>query len=355
METILIVEDELNIRENLAELLESEGFNILEAEDGKEGYETASKKLPDLIISDIRMPNMDGFEMLQKLQNDSDTANIPLLFLSAKVEFSDIREGMLYGADDYITKPFKAQDVLKAVEVRLRKKRNHDNLLEKLRNSFIKNVPHELRTPLISIIGFSEIIENDLESLTETQLKEMAVRINKSGKRLHRRIEKMIQFGYLLAQEEIKDDSIKFEIDTEFNALLLEKIAKDYGREKDVKSLFENGTLKIESSNFELLLNELVENSIKFSEPGSIVHVVGKKNSKDYQITVKDKGKGINIKSFEEVDLFKKIDEDYMNREGLGIGLALAKRIVEISRGKIKIDSKVDSYTKIEINLPLAE
>jgi DNA-binding response OmpR family regulator len=347
METILIVEDELNIRENLAELLESEGFNILEAEDGKEGYETAQKKLPDLIISDIRMPNMDGFEMLQKLQNDSDTANIPLLFLSAKVEFSDIREGMLYGADDYITKPFKAQDVLKAVEVRLRKKRNHDNLLE--------NVPHELRTPLISIIGFSEIIENDLESLTETQLKEMAVRINKSGKRLHRRIEKMIQFGYLLAQEEIKDDSIKFEIDTEFNALLLEKIAKDYGREKDVKSLFENGTLKIESSNFELLLNELVENAIKFSEPGSIVHVVGKKNSKDYQITVKDKGKGINIKSFEEVDLFKKIDEDYMNREGLGIGLALAKRIVEISRGKIKIDSKKDSYTKIEINLPLAE
>ncbi len=99
----------------------------------------------------------------------------------------------------------------------------------------------------------------------------------------------------------------------------------------------------------------MVENSIKFSEPGSIVHVVGKKNSKDYQITVKDKGKGINIKSFEEVDLFKKIDEDYMNREGLGIGLALAKRIVEISRGKIKIDSKVDSYTKIEINLPLAE
>jgi CRP-like cAMP-binding protein/CheY-like chemotaxis protein len=119
--TILVIDDNTDIRENTAEILELAGYKTFTAENGKRGVELAVKEKPSVIICDIMMPELDGYGVLHLLRKNPDTQNIPFIFLTAKTERSDFRKGMEMGADDYITKPFEDIELLNAVEVRLRK------------------------------------------------------------------------------------------------------------------------------------------------------------------------------------------------------------------------------------------
>ncbi|MDX1942001.1 MAG: response regulator [Saprospiraceae bacterium] len=131
MKKILVIEDNLEVRENLAEILELSGYEVVAAEDGTEGVDLALNQQPDLIICDVMMPKLDGFGVLNILSKRAETADIPFIFLTAKAEKSDFRRGMNLGADDYITKPFYKDELLAVVEVRLRKS-------EQLRKRFDK-------------------------------------------------------------------------------------------------------------------------------------------------------------------------------------------------------------------------
>jgi CRP-like cAMP-binding protein len=122
MHSILIIEDNTEIRENTAEILELAGYKTFTAENGKVGVETALREKPDVIVCDIMMPILDGYGVLHLLNKNEDTKNIPFIFLSAKAERSDFRKGMEMGADDYISKPFEEIELLNAVEMRLKKK-----------------------------------------------------------------------------------------------------------------------------------------------------------------------------------------------------------------------------------------
>jgi CRP/FNR family transcriptional regulator, cyclic AMP receptor protein len=121
MKTILIIEDNEDIRENVAEILTLSDYNVLTAPNGKEGIETAQKQKPDLIICDIMMPGIDGYGVLHVLHKELQTQNIPFIFLTSKSERSDFRAAMELGADDYITKPFAGNELLNAIESRFRK------------------------------------------------------------------------------------------------------------------------------------------------------------------------------------------------------------------------------------------
>ena len=119
--TILVIEDNNDIRENTAEILDLAGYKTFTAENGKRGVEVAIKEKPSVIICDIMMPELDGYGVLHLLRKNPDTQNIPFIFLTAKTERGDFRKGMEMGADDYITKPFEDIELLNAVEVRLKK------------------------------------------------------------------------------------------------------------------------------------------------------------------------------------------------------------------------------------------
>lgn len=121
MKTILIIEDDAILRGNTAELLMLSDYEVLTASNGKTGVEKAKEHLPDLIICDIMMPEMDGYEVLETLANDESTRFIPFIFLSAKTKHKEVRKGMDMGADDYLTKPFEEEDLLNSVETRLSK------------------------------------------------------------------------------------------------------------------------------------------------------------------------------------------------------------------------------------------
>lgn len=121
MTRILVIEDDEQVRLPLIDLLEIKGFEVESAEDGRAGIQLARANPPDLIISDIMMPEVDGYSVLEAMQNDPETALIPFLFLSAKTNPSDIREGLGLGADDYLVKPYDANELLAAIRTRLEK------------------------------------------------------------------------------------------------------------------------------------------------------------------------------------------------------------------------------------------
>lgn len=133
MKTILLIEDNPDVRENTAEILELASYKVLQAENGKLGVEIAQQVKPDLIICDIMMPVLDGYGVIHLLNKSAETASIPFIFLTAKSERLDFRKGMEMGADDYISKPFDDVELLKAVESRLKKN-------EILKAEFSKNV-----------------------------------------------------------------------------------------------------------------------------------------------------------------------------------------------------------------------
>ena len=119
--TILVIDDNNDLRENTAEILDLAGFKTLTAENGKRGVEVATREKPDVIVCDIMMPELDGYGVLHMLRKNPDTQNIPFIFLTAKTERSDFRKGMEMGADDYVTKPFEDIELLNAIEVRIKK------------------------------------------------------------------------------------------------------------------------------------------------------------------------------------------------------------------------------------------
>jgi len=121
MKKILLIEDNQDVRENTAEILELENYDITTAENGKIGVEKALMDIPDLILCDIMMPELDGYGVFESLSNNSKTASIPFIFLTAKTEKTDVRKGMNLGADDYLTKPFEEEELLDAITCRLKK------------------------------------------------------------------------------------------------------------------------------------------------------------------------------------------------------------------------------------------
>lgn len=121
MKKILVIEDEPEMRRNLATILKLEQFSVVQAENGRAGLETARKELPDMILCDVMMPEMNGHAVLQALREDKATATTPFIFLTAKGEKQDLRSGMNLGADDYLTKPIAKAELLKAIEARLKR------------------------------------------------------------------------------------------------------------------------------------------------------------------------------------------------------------------------------------------
>src|SRR6187401_1765524 len=121
MKKLLVIDDNLEIRENTAEILALADYQVFTAPNGKRGVELALKEKPDLIVCDIMMPELDGYGVLHLLRKNPETQSVPFIFLTAKTDRTDLRKGMEMGADDYITKPFEDIELLNAIEVRLKK------------------------------------------------------------------------------------------------------------------------------------------------------------------------------------------------------------------------------------------
>ena len=168
MSLILVIEDETQILLNLQEILELADFSVITAVDGTIGLQLAKSKNPDLIICDIIMPGLNGYEVLQELRQDPQSADIPLIFLTAKVERNDLRQGMGLGADDYITKPFEPFEILQAVNARLERHSisNQADLRESQKSETFQQEIKKNRTELQNSQQLAEIRGNLLDQVS---------------------------------------------------------------------------------------------------------------------------------------------------------------------------------------------
>ncbi len=275
MTRILVIEDEPMLREQIQKILEIFDYELIVAKDGEEGLEAAKAKLPDLIISDIMMPNLDGYGVLKALKKEPLTDNIPFIFLTGKDEKTNFRKSMDLGADDYLNKPFTAQDLLSSIAARLEKKvaveRNSKLQMEELRTNITYHLPHELNTPLNGIISAAAFLEEFADSVAPEEIREMAENIKISGERLFRMTKNFLFYAYLetTATDPEKLRDFRDEVEKSFvkdliRATALNKVKKA-NREEDLDLHLEDAFLAISEKHICKLIEELIDNAIKFS------------------------------------------------------------------------------------------
>jgi len=355
MKKILIVEDDDRIREDITFSLSLNNYETIEAANGFDAIELAKNHIPSLIISDIMMPRMDGYELLLTLQQEEKTASIPFLFLSAKTDKSDVRKGMNLGADDYITKPFDLEELIVAVETRLKKReiaeKQYQQRFEDLRSSIRSILPHEIRTPLNAILGFTDfMLKNPNNNLDN--LEDMLSRVYSSAKRLNSLFENYMIYANLeiiaTNQEEIEK---LIESKTYFVKNIIFDIAMYkadlYKRKGDLDIQLVDGNLRVANEFFVKSLEELIDNAFKFSEMNSVVSITTKTDARYYIIEIADHGNGFSPEQLKSLGAYVQFDRKLYEQQGSGIGLTIAKRIVELHQGKFDIIPRKDGTTLI--------
>jgi two-component system, sensor histidine kinase and response regulator len=362
MAKILVIEDEEAIRENILDLLEAENFESMGAANGKIGIKMAIAQIPDLILCDMMMPEIDGHGVLKALRSEPITATIPFIFLTAKAEKTDIRLGMELGADDYITKPCTPQELLKAVAIRLDKHKaisiKSQKTLDELRSNISMSLPHELRTPLNAIMGFSELILSEYSILEESDILEMMGYIQLSGHRLYRLIQNFLLYTDLEIAA-TNPELLKEMRSSEFScveSLLSEKArqqAKQANRIDDLQLNLENSSVAIDSMRLTKILEELLDNAFKFSSEGTPVFVTALVENQRFILSVKDQGRGMTVDQIAQLEAYMQFDRQLYQQAGLGLGLAIVKRITELHGGNLEVESFPDQETIVSVFLPV--
>jgi signal transduction histidine kinase len=362
MQKILVIEDDPIIRSNIVDLLQVEGFETLEAENGLIGVHVAQAHLPNLIMSDIMMPELDGYGVLETLRHDPVTAAIPFVFLTAKAERTDLRQGMEAGADDYLTKPFTRGELLKAIETRLAKQssveKKFQKQLEDLRDSITLSLPHELRTPLTGVLGFSSVLVDSYGSLTGLEILDVAKTIHKSAERLYRLVENYLLYAEI---QIIGLDPEKLAVlrtlsgMSDLQAIVAPaatRIAQQAGRKADLKLELQDAQVAVIPAHLKKIIEELVDNAFKFSEAGTAVRVTSRSAEGSTTLRVADQGRGMLPQQILAIGALMQFERKIHEQQGSGLGLTLAKCLIELNGGGLVIDSLPDQGTTVHVTLP---
>ncbi len=357
--TVLVIDDTMEIRMIISESLNIYGFKTLTAEDGITGIQVAQEQLPDLIICDINMPNLDGFDTLKGIRQHDATATIPFIFLSGAAEKPDVRRGMELGADDYLTKPFTHKELMAAVNTRLEKQaelqRQSDKKLDELRGNITLALPHELRTPLNGIMGLASLMIDDYATMSPKEVLESSSYIHESALRLHRLIENFLVYSQieLMASESKKIETSGLTTPIQVQDILPQLanvVASRYKRASDLTLEVGDTSLLIPEDNFRKIAEELVDNAFKFSEPGKPVRVTTQILHNTFHLNITDQGRGLSTEQIAKVGPHTQFERKTFEQQGAGLGLIIAKRLTELLGGQMLISSKPNVETNVQIS-----
>lgn len=356
---ILVAEDDPLILETLIDLLEMSGFEVVPTTNGREALQAFSRAMPDVVLTDIRMPECDGFELMRSIHDQ--VPWMPVILLSAKAAESDIRTGMELGADDYLVKPFDIEKVIKSIRTRVARSVLVAKRMDR-RGAFLRRyLPHELRTPLTGIMGFGEILQNELNESEKPDLealKDYADGIVKSADRLLELIENFTLWADLSTGTEALDRHLFADPDSHALIELREQLlqlAKRYGREDDLSVRLESVMLPLQQKFLLRVVFNLMDNACKFSMPGSPIKVDGRRGISDYVISFENQ-QGNGMGPPKVPDFFEQPARPQVEQQGLGMGLALACLYAKAVNGRL--ESIADSTThrvKTSLWLPLED
>lgn len=362
MKKVLVIEDESWIQAAIVDLLELSGFQVFSADDGEDGVVMTLQHQPDLILCDVIMPGMDGYAVLTQVRSHPQTATTPFIFLTAKADRCDRRQGMDLGADDYLTKPFLPEELLKAIATRLEKQdlihRNQQAKLDELRTNIAHSLPHEFRTPLNSILGFSELLLRHPEDLEKTEIHEMADGIHRAGQRLFRLIQNFLLYADLELVAS-KPETIEGwrQQKTPYSRIIINNAslqqAKAAKREADLSMDLTDASVRISATSLQKIVEELINNAFKFSAVGTPVKIVSEIEQSCFKLSILDYGRGMSSAQIADLGAYMQFERRHYEQQGSGLGLAIAKRLVELHGGQLTIDSIPHQQTLVQVLLPI--
>ncbi|AFZ19118.1 hybrid sensor histidine kinase/response regulator [Allocoleopsis franciscana] len=364
MTKILVIEDEDDIRESLEDILTAENFEVITAENGRIGMQLAQENVPDLIICDIMMPDLDGYGVVEQLRQSPSTATVPFIFLTAKATPVDRRQGMELGADDFLTKPFTIQELLRAISARLKKQvafeRKAQSQLDELRGNITHALPHELNTPLNGILSYSGLLFDDYDSFEREEVLEMLQGIHTSAQRLYRLTQNFLLSAELelIATNPERVRSLRSSgMNCNTQRIITDiatQTAKSAKRESDLQLELQEAIAQISELRFKKIVEEIVDNAFKFSTPGTSVRVISFSDNNTYNLHIIDQGRGMTQEQIANMGVYMQFERKLYEQQGFGLGLSLAKRLIELYGGKLIIDSIPEQQTSMNVALPMA-
>jgi signal transduction histidine kinase len=369
LNSILIVDDKPENIQLIGTLLRKL-YNLYIADNGESAVKIANDKLPDLILLDIMMPHVTGFDVCKTLKSNPLTKDIPVIFLTARNESEDIVKGFQLGAVDYITKPFKQEEVLIRISTHIKLKESERELVRKNseiektaneleilnqeKDKFFSIIAHDLRNPISGLLGLTEMIGDRVERFSTDELKYYLNLMHSSADRLSTLLANLLEWARLQMGN--------VEFIPESNNLFLSAgkiISHLSGNLKDknincVNSIPSGITFIFDFYMLDTVLRNLIGNAIKFTRKDGNIFVFAEIKDTDVIISVKDSGIGIppaladKIFSLKEVVSRKGTDGEASS----GLGLLLCKSFVEKNNGRIWFDTEIDKGTTFFVSLP---
>jgi signal transduction histidine kinase len=370
--SILAVEDtEANLH-LLTRLLGTSGYEVHGAHNGPAALAMVKEVLPDLILLDIEMAGMNGYEVCRQLKADEKTCNIPIIFISALVDTDEIVKGFDLGGVDYITKPFKIKEVIARVANQLtlveqrkqiEKMREKDRLyfesLDNMKNEFIRMATHDLRSPLNIVLGYAGLLnEVDVSEEDGKLLQQATHGIQDSVQKMMVLVTDMLD----LAQME---SNVSLALIHVFLTEFLEKCLKGFtimAEEKQITMTFyppdEDIILQIDPFRMERVIANLVSNAIKYTPEGGTVDISAYAVEDNHVvIQVEDTGLGIPEKDLPHLfDTFFRVNlESHRKMPGTGLGLTIVKTLVEQHGGRVYVESELGKGSIFTVLLTLPD
>ncbi|NET09766.1 MAG: response regulator [Symploca sp. SIO2B6] len=362
---ILIVDDTPTNLRLLSTMLTNTGYEVRKAINGQMALLSATTKIPDLILLDIKMPEMDGYETCEKLKLNPKTQHIPVIFISALDDVLDKVRAFSVGGVDYITKPFQWQEVLARIENQLKlqslqvqlkeKNRTLQSLNQDLTRSnqsleqFAHIVSHDLQQPLQSIMGFANLILLKHQPSLDPQVLDYLTRIVDASDRMQLFIQELLSLAAL--------EQVDRELEPVDSAIVMAEVLENLqGVILDSNASITCESLPIVTGNaiqLSQLFQNLIGNALKYAQPNvtPTIRISADQDGTNWHIKVQDNGIGIAPEYLERIFApFQKAHHG--NYQGNGIGLATCQKIVELHNGHISVQSVLDQGTTFTVILP---
>ncbi|PCJ21237.1 MAG: hypothetical protein COB02_01240 [Candidatus Cloacimonadota bacterium] len=354
---ILIADDSATLRQRICEFIKLEGFETIQASNGQEALDMAFTHKPDLILLDVVMPKVNGIEVCKQLKNSGDFQQTPILMLTVKTSAYDVSEAFKAGANDYIRKPFGAEELLLRIRVHLQTKFLVTELerLNNIKNDFIGMASHDIRTPLTNILGLTIYLKNLLKNKSE-DIDFALNNIETEGDRIIQMVDTMLDLSVI--------QSGKFTLVKQATLLpsFLDealKRASRLGESKQIKFKLQNSSKKeeifIDPYRAHQVMDNLISNAIKYSPENTTVKIIVNDCEKQLEISVIDQGIGISQENIDKIfaPFFRDNTIETYEIKGVGLGLAIVKKIIDEYNGSVSIQNLADGGTQISFKIPV--
>lgn len=370
---ILVVDDDPTNFDVIETLLERYDYELHYVNNGESAIAILDTIAPDLILLDVMMPGINGVETCQKIRAIDQWATVPIIMVTALDNTLVLSHCLTAGANDFVTKPINSIELQARIQSMLRIKQQYDAIqnlsalqaetvsvlqetLDELRGNLARSLSHELNTPINGILGTLSLLEDDLENMEIDEIQEILGWAQTSAQRLEGLTQKFLIY---LELELKKSSSSPTETVDEWvfpGEMLRQELAsraQKVDRLADLTCDFASGSVALSERYLVIALRELVDNALKFSQPGSPIHVTGQFEPSRLNLTVHDFGRGMTPEQTAKIGAFMQFDRRLYEQQGVGIGLRIVSKIVEQANGIFELHSQVSSGTKITLSLPL--